>query len=80
MLLFLEILERGDKVEFKKINMFTRWKESKLLCACSPDSPCSKYKRCQCQIEELLYDPMQDFRSCINHSSYKRVNGAIKQR
>lgn len=77
MLLFLE---RGDKVALKKLNMFTRLKESKLLCACSPGSPCPKYKRYQCQIEELLYDPMQDFRSCIKHSSYKRVNGAIKQR
>lgn len=66
-------------MKYRKLNMLTRWTGSKLECACSPDSPCEKYQKGKCEIEQLLYDPKQNIRDCIKHSSYKRVNGAFRQ-
>lgn len=67
-------------MNLKKLNMLTKWEDEKLKCACSPSTPCSKYRKGICQIEQLLYDPTQSINSCIKHRSYKRINGALKQR
>jgi len=60
--------------------MITKWQGGNLKCACSPSSPCPNYRKGDCEIEELLYDPNQNINSCIKHSSYKRVKGALRQR
>lgn len=68
-------------MEKRKLPMYMLWEGNRLKCACSFFSPlCSKYQKGKCQEEVVIYDPCQGVDECMKHSSYKRVNGALRQK
>lgn len=63
----------------RKIALYTKWNKHELECACNFFNPlCEKYK--QCEEIEVALDPYADIEECMKERSYKRVNGAVRQR
>lgn len=63
-----------------KIKLNIRFSGDKVSCAKSLElcKGCSNYNICEYM--ELYYYPYDGAIECMKHDSYKRVNGAIKQR
>ena len=69
------------KIRKKELPMYMKWEGSKLVCACSFFLPLCKDHKCgKCEEEVVIYDPCQGIKECMQHSSYIRVNGVLKQR
>ena len=65
----------------RNLPMYMKWEGNKLKCACSFFSPlCNGYKCGNCEEEIVIYDPFQGINECMKHSSFKRVNGALRQK
>lgn len=64
----------------KRIFTFlSRWDKNKLICSCLKDNHCcDRFK--SCEEVELILDPYMDIESTMKERSYKRVNGALRQR
>jgi hypothetical protein len=57
----------------------TRWKGKNLICACLFGNPaCDRYKKCE--VLELKLNTYGDIDKCMNHRSYKRIKGALRQK
>ena len=71
----------NTKIKNLKMPLYMKWEGKRLLCACNFFSPlCNDYKCGKCEEEVVIYDPCQGIEECMQHSSFKRVNGALKQR
>lgn len=74
LILFCKGSESVSKYEFN-----TRWDKKTLICACLQGNPaCDRYKTCE--VLELTLDPYEGTKECMKERSYKRCNGAVKQK
>lgn len=65
-------------MKLRSITLLTFWKDNELECCCPIHNKCSKDRGC----EELEFtiNPYTGIKECMKHDSYKRSNGAIKQK
>lgn len=68
------------KVKKRKIVMLSKWDKWEMKCACLHSNPlCRCYK--ECEEIEVTIKPYQDVEECLrNQRSFKRHNGALRQK
>ena len=68
------------KAKKRRIVMLSKWNDWDMVCACLQCNPlCKNYK--ECEEIEVAIRPYEYIEECLrNKRSYKRVNGALRQK
>ena len=62
----------------KKVELYTKYYNEKLVCCCPVENKCSKDRNCE--LSKFYYDDYDtNINELMKNRSYKRVNGRIKE-
>lgn len=62
----------------RKYKLMTHWRNQELVCCCPVKNQCSKDHGCE-ELEFIL-NPYDGIGECMRERSYKRINGALRQK